>query len=534
MAFPGGPLNGQATAGQPTVLSPPHDPKAPQLSVALNTSPVPPKEDVPELDVDKAATVGKILEQIHGRLVGGLGPVWEGPNGHDLEWDVPKADSKDPNADVSGASAQLVAEETWARFCSEMMLGATYGTSSFYGSKPYWKDQDFFKFFVSDNPVVPLAMACQQLCTFALLSQGRLLVELTSKGNVGVSAGSNAYLPWLYDGPWDKSVKYSNLAAAVKRKALPERGLTPGSMFGWSPGGKGQQEGSHVVFVLRIAASVEKVQFMDTGAVTASAQKMVGDKLKSYSVPRSGLAEDGGSPYSMRNLGVAGNYDDGLFAGQIGVTIPKTGEAIPFVGLGVHKPLSAKVIITGVSLARRARPLGVARLGIFKRPASAGGTLDPDAVLYVSPTLQMHEGDTDNFYISRYLWSLRAIPGYKDLQAIWQISTPLHESVNALRDPTRDVPLKTIFAKTTPELRHCIWLTVERDGRVTYLARFKTETYKDEKSGETRARDATEPGNALGRYGALINKLKTMAHGEHYVSSALGPLDSIPSYFKPW
>ncbi len=417
---------------------------------------------------------------------------------------------------------------------SEMMVDATYGTSSFYGSNPYWKDQDYFKFFVSDNPVVPIAMACQQLCTFALLSQGRMIVELTSKGNVRISAGANAYLPWIYDGPWEKSAKYADLATAVKRKAFPERGLTPGSLFGWSPGGEGQQQGSHVACVLRVAASVEKVQFLDTGAVTASAQKIVGGKLRGYSMPRSGLAEDGGSPYSMRNLGVNGNYDDGLFAGQIGVSLAKPPQPIPFVGLGVHKPLSAKVIITGVSLARRARPLGVARLGIIRRSISSGANLDPNAILYVSPTLPMHEGATDNFYISRYLWSLRSMPGYKHLQAIWQIAAPLHAFVNALREPTRDIPLKNVFARATPDLRHWIWLTVENDGRVTYLARYKTETYKDATTGGTGVRDATEPDNVLGRYGALISKLKKLPHGEHYVSPALGALDSIPSYFKPW
>ena len=71
--FPGGPLAGQATAAKPTALSPPHIPPAPQLSVALNTSPVDPKEDTPDIPVDAAASIGKILEQIHARLAAGLG-----------------------------------------------------------------------------------------------------------------------------------------------------------------------------------------------------------------------------------------------------------------------------------------------------------------------------------------------------------------------------------------------------------------------------------------------------------------------------
>ena len=80
--------------------------------MALNTSPVPDGENVPNLEVDKAATVGKILEQIQKRLKGGLARVWEGPNGHDIEWEVVQNPSGDPNADLSGPSEQLAAEET--------------------------------------------------------------------------------------------------------------------------------------------------------------------------------------------------------------------------------------------------------------------------------------------------------------------------------------------------------------------------------------------------------------------------------------
>jgi len=535
--FPGGPLAGQATSAQPTTLSPPHIPKAPQLSVALNTSPVDPKEDVPDLAIDTAATIQKILEQIHGRLVAGLGKVWEGPNGHDLEWDTVPPDPNNPNADLSKAGTQQLAEEVWARHCAEIMLGTTYGTATFYGSKPVWADKDYFKFFVGDNPVLPVAMACQQLCTFALLSQGRAIEELSSKGkakNVGISAGKNDYLPWIYDGKFETSTKYSVLANAVKRKAPPERGLTPGSLFCFSPGGEGQQEGSHVVFVLRVAASVEQVQFLDTGAVVASATRIVGGRKKGYSVPRSVIPEDGGAPYAMRNLGVAGNYDDALFTGQIGVTIPKTGEVIPFVGLGVHKVLGPQTIITGVTLARRARPLAVARIGIIKRPAAPTAKLTADDVLYVSPLLQMHEGEKSNFYISRLLWSLRTMPGYAHLQAIWQVSVPQAEFVSAIRNPTRDVPLKKIYEGATPKLRPCIWLTVEKDGRVTYLARYKTLTYKDAADGKTKSKPDTEPKGALEKIAALTNKFNHLPPGEHYVSPALCKLESMPDYFKPW
>ncbi|MFO0762351.1 MAG: hypothetical protein U0359_38280 [Byssovorax sp.] len=545
--FPGGPLNGQATTAQTTALSPPHIPMAPQLSVALNTSPVPKEEDVPNLEVDKVENIGKVLTQLQKRLQDGLAKVWEGPNGHDIEWDQVK--SSDPNADVSAEGEQQLAEETWARWCSEMIVGVTYGTASLYGSDPYWGDKDYFRFFMDENPVIPIAMACQQLCTFALLSQGRQLFELTGprpkaskKSNkpppepdVGVTAGSNASLAWIYDGKFETSSKFATLANAIKRKP-PERGLTPGSLFCFSPGGEGQQQGSHVVFTLRVAPSIEKVQFLDTGAVNANAVKVVNKKKMGYKLSRSVLPEDGASPYAFRKLpGGAGNYDNQLFEGSISVILAKSGEVIPFVGLGVHKVLGAKSIITGVSMARRARPLGVARLGIFKRSTAASGKISDDDILYVSPTLPMHEaGATDNYYVSRFMWSLRTMPGYKDLQAIWQLSLPQHAFANTMREATRDMALKDIFAKRTPDLKNVIWLTVESDGRVTYLCRYKIETYKDEKDGKTKVRDATEPADGLDQYRALLKRMQSTPHGEQYLKESLGKLESVPPYFKPW
>jgi hypothetical protein len=539
MDFPGGPLQGQATTATPTTLSPPHIPRAPQLSVALNTSPVPDGENVPQLEVDKAATVGKILEQIQKRLKGGLARVWEGPNGHDLEWEVEK-----------NPSEQLAAEEVWARWCSELLVGVTYGTAPLYGSDPYWKDKDYFGFFMSDNPVVPIAMACQQLCTFALLSQGRQLFELSGKlppkpkdpskkaGDrvVGCTAGSNAYLPWIYDGKFETSTKFATLANAVKRKAPPERGLTPGSLFCFSPGGAGQQQGSHVAFVLRVAASIEQVQFLDTGAVKCSGLIVnSAGKTVQGAVFRSGADKASGPPFLMSMIpGNAGNYDNGLFNGNISVSLDTTREQIPFVGLGVHKVLGPKSIITGVSMARRARPLGVARLGIFKRPPT-GGKVSDDDILYVSPTVQMHEpGSTDNYYVSRFMWSLREIPGYKDIQAIWQISIPQHSLVNTMRNATRDVPLKTVFEGAKLTLKPCIWLTQDKDGLVFCMCRFKTLTEKNTTTGVTEVKDSFEPKTALDLMQPLIARFKKTPHGEHYLKESLGALDSIPPYFKPW
>ena len=120
----GPPNPAQAAAGQPTSLSTSYEPKAPQLSVAINTSPVPEpiQQDLP---VDAASTITTIVRQIYDRLKGGLAMVWDGPDGHDPEW-APKTpeDSKHYPSGICRTSATTVEEEAWARACSELLVGA--------------------------------------------------------------------------------------------------------------------------------------------------------------------------------------------------------------------------------------------------------------------------------------------------------------------------------------------------------------------------------------------------------------------------
>ena len=97
-----------------------------------------------------------------------------------------------------------------------------------------------------------------------------------------------------------------------------------------------------MVFVLRVAASVEQVQFLDTGAVKCNGTVTSGGKSAPGALPRSGAADEKGPPYLMAKIpGSAGNYDNGLFNGSISVSLQTTGEVIPFVGLGVQLAVKA-------------------------------------------------------------------------------------------------------------------------------------------------------------------------------------------------
>jgi hypothetical protein len=508
----------QAVSGQPTSLSTSYEPKAPQLSVAINTSPVPEpiQQDLP---VDAASTITAILKQIHSRLTGGLSMVWDGPDGHDPEWE-PKTpeDSKHYPSGICRTSATMVEEEAWARACSELLVGASYGTSSMYGAtvasitKPgtteTFSDASFYKTFWTDNPVYPIVMACQQLCTYALLIRGYTTHALSDKNTIGVSAGPNDYLS-IFQGRWDTSSNYQNIAKAFGRK---KGGLTPGSLFGFQPSGPGQGKGSHVVFVLRACPSKGRVQFLDTGAARA-------DK---------GLQRAPGvnAPYSMADLGYNGNYDDQLFGGDVHVNI---GSDVPYKGFGALLPPDGNALMDGVNKSREARPGGLARLAIFRR---GGGLVTSKNVVYISPLLQMHEADrTANYTNARYLWSLREMPGCKSLSALWILSVPQHEFAGQVLTAKRDRPLAEIWkGSDSHPMSSSIWFTVDPDGCTRVYRRHKTESYL-KADGTTDNRDAWE--GKLDPLKAITTMMEQLAPGIDYVDPSFGKLD-IPPYFNRW
>ncbi len=538
-AAPQPPNPAQATPGQANTVSPPYAPNAPQLSVAVNTS-KPPEPPQTGLKTDEAATITAILKQIYGRLKGGLDPVWQGPDGHDPEWE--------PQPDMPDDIKKLVAaEEKWARLCSELLVGASYGSTTMYGAWkekakgrkdeeiPRYRDSDYYRQFWTSDPVLPIYMACQQLCTFALLTRGLSTYDVSGphkknddagdkepKGSIGVSAGHNSYLSHLFQGGWDTKKKHQDIGEAITRKEGP---LTPGSLFGFLPPGEGQPQGSHVVFVLRASYGKKTVQFLDTGAARAKG-------------PGPGRARDAVAPRSMQSLGDAGNYDNCLAGGNVDVYASQ--RPIPFVGFGALKPRTPDDLERGTAQGKLARPLGFARLAIFKR---TDRPTEQD-ILYVSPLVLMYEQAPDaNYPPSRYLWSLRAMPACDVLQALWILRIPQGEFAGDLIQAGRSRKLADLMqAPGSKAITTALWWSVHTDGCAYLHLRYKilSTTLANGKTGnENRFEGVGTPVNGIKERGndvfaAVTAKLESLEPGKDYISPSLQGKVEPPDYFKPW
>jgi hypothetical protein len=93
------------------------------------------------------------------------------------------------------------------------------------------------------------------------------------------------------------------------------------------------------------------------------------------------------------------------------------------VGMGV--PPSVTGLADQATWLRKARPVGLARLVLLRRPKSTTDKLGIDDVLYVSRLLRMYgNGEKQNYGYARYIWSLRNVPFYQDVQAYWVLFIP--------------------------------------------------------------------------------------------------------------
>jgi len=140
-----------------------------------------------------------------------------------------------------------------------------------------------------------------------------------------------------------------------------------------------------------------------------------------------------------------GNFDDPLGDEIHG--------AHPFRGTGIFAPMSdaaAQLLHDQViNVLRKARPLGLAKLVVFQRdPPFEAKPLLP-RVAYSSPVLNMWHGSSteSNYAISRYMWSLRNMPGATDMGVVWLIWNPQRDLAAAMRDATRTASAVSIAAR---------------------------------------------------------------------------------------
>jgi hypothetical protein len=126
----------------------------------------------------------------------------------------------------------------------------------------------------------------------------------------------------------------------------------------------------------------------------------------------------------VRPLGHAGIYD-GNYREQIH-------KGTVFVGLGVVPP-PTDLGKHAEEILRKARPVSLARLALVERPKGKDGALTESHLLYASRLLRTYApGDHQNYSFARYLWSLRNLPYYKDLQAFWVTCIPRGELAAAM------------------------------------------------------------------------------------------------------
>jgi len=274
-----------------------------------------------------------------------------------------------------------------------------------------------------------------------------------------------------------------------------------------------------------------------------------------------------------------GNYDNRFFEDDVNVRFVPD---VQFVGIGVlNAKKSPAQIRASIAEARKARPLGFARLVILQRkPAQIGpaGDYTKAEVLYLSPRVWLHDVTSDkndvasdkNYYLSRLLWSLRATPGYESHEVLWQVSHPVDipdekdkktGQVTRKGDPfatnafraMRGVPLKDVWGPKPTRSNYATFLTMSNEtsegGPAVLLHRTKARPTDD-------GQDLVQEGN-LSRYRKIVEyeyddiktvdrkKTKTRISfrelmathpaGQHllhkqFAASPFAP----PAYFLPW
>jgi hypothetical protein len=198
-----------------------------------------------------------------------------------------------------------------------------------------------------------------------------------------------------------------------------------------------QLPGSHINAVLRVHANKDAYQVFDTGI---GGHLGILKKTHSESViPVGGsLTADGyrhprdisGDPHatSHENSGV-----------QVGAGVGNT-----FGGMGVPGP-SPVDIAAHTKWLENARPIGLVRFALTKR----GTNLTVEDPLFVSALRPMYgPGPTENFTITRLLWSLRNTPGFSDLQPWWLIYAPKDLLARAMWSPDARSMTLSDFVKT--------------------------------------------------------------------------------------
>lgn len=343
-------------------------------------------------------------------------------------------------------------DEHWARRISEMLTLSPYCTPevaySSYSGPALTDEKVLYKMQDEADPARPIVFECQHTVTAAIQSRGFGIDEDRSKKNKNPPSltrwrmfGANKSEPavnglrlrplWHTDPedpyeaqPMAKEQGFARwldeTTGTTNLSRLPAD-FGPGSAFVFNAGITGKQEKEdhpHTAFVIRVLRDQDnkllRIQFFDVGGMNVREPKVPGTpiivcpdqrSIRSYECPWSKNAQEGASTFC-------------------GLT-------------SLSQPPNLSYAITQMA---KTRPLGLARLVLGRRKRADNGkpvNFRTDApqqwLLYASPLLRMYEDpEESNYAISRYVWSLRGMPGCGDLVAFWLIQTPRSELARAM------------------------------------------------------------------------------------------------------
>ena len=233
----------------------------------------------------------------------------------------------------------------------------------------------------------------------------------------------------LKDGQKVQDLKKQNAVArqalelAFKKGRTAEQDISLDSSGNLSQGGpglspyprtiSGQLSGSHAAAALRYFK-------LKTGA---KADRPVGQLFDTNAL--ASMVND----YPSHSLFQSVKYN-GIFDGNFYEAMP---NGYKLIGMGV--PPDAERIGDEADWLAKARPVGLARLVLLRRPDENAktGPLGIDDVIYVSRLLRMYGDEEDqNYGYARYIWSLRNIPYYKNFQPYWVLFIPRDTLADAM------------------------------------------------------------------------------------------------------
>jgi hypothetical protein len=428
-------------------------------------------------DKDLADLLGHVEE----RIKNGLDEPWLSDQGY--AWRPPPEfknfQSKDEFEKAQQSQAQFQGnllrlyndpEEKWSRALTETFVFLMYGGPDVMYSKPtptgvVLHNSDIYSPQYFPN-VYPLAVACQHLSTFAVLSRGKSQSDV---GGDGLNCnGDSATLP-----AFKKGMKFTSKGQCGTTSCILDH-VGPGDAVFFNFHGPDSHDQKPVV-----SAEDKKNKITASGTVHSGTVLRTWGKHLQYI--DTGVLTSTGVPGATEG----GTTDHEWAAENLG----QYGDAVGIGAMG-DKPSNLGELADKLS---KARPLAIARLVIMDEksksfPAPKGGTYTRSyRVRYASRLLHLWLGD-GGIPLSKLIWSIRD-PPTNGVRLAWWVYLPKGDWVKKfVPQSATSSPVSTLL---TPKgdldsLYNCNILLGLGDGKVAVLRRFERTTKDGPSSGWSR------------------------------------------------